>query len=117
MVLSIYPSPLCICVILIPQWIVSPHRKSLTFVFQTEDIEGHSLIRLHKKSEDDAVQTRVTIFGKVVKLKNSVEKMLPAHLEGFGKFWEGHGNALQGKVSHVHTYKYHLCLAIDGHIS
>lgn len=43
--------------------------------------------------------------------------MLPAHLEGFGKFWEGHGNALQGKVSHVHTYKYHLCLAIDGHIS
>ena len=91
MVLSIYPSPLCICVILIPQWIVSPHRKSLTFVFQTEDIDGHSLIRLHKKSEDDAV------FDA-----------------GFGKFWEGHGNALQGKVSHVHTYKYHLCLAIMG---
>jgi len=74
MVLSIYPSqspqtfPLCICGILVAQWIVSPHWTSLTFIFQTKT-DGYSLIRLHKKSDDDAVfsKLRLTTFGKVVK--------------------------------------------------
>jgi len=51
------------------------------FCFPDKDIDGHSLIRLHKKSDDDAVFSKLglTTFGKVVKFKNSVEKMLPAH--------------------------------------
>ena len=51
--------------------------------FTAEDIDGHSCIQLLKKSEDDTVFPKLglTTFGKIVKFKNAVEKMLPAHLK------------------------------------
>jgi len=38
-----------------------------------------------KKSEDDTIFPKLglTTFGKIVKFKNAVEKMLPAHLKRY----------------------------------
>ncbi|XP_078364149.1 uncharacterized protein LOC144648485 isoform X2 [Oculina patagonica] len=57
--------------------------EAIALKFKDEDIDGKSMIRLSKKDDEDAIFSKLglTTFGKIVKFKNEVEILLPAHLK------------------------------------